>query len=144
MDRIAGRDDPEAGDQRQRGEQIEEKGFDVQGGSCCLVASVGVCPTGDTTGGTGDGSVNVGMKEKREPQTEKQKRVGWNGEGGSGKSKLADRDGKTGTGKSRSAVTGIGRTCRGNLGLIAITDGQQHFLREMQVTALLAVVLEDV
>src|SRR3954451_23370115 len=43
-----------------------------------------------------------------------------------------------------SAVAGVGRPVGRDLGVIAVAHGQQHVLGEVQVTALFAVVFEDV
>src|SRR5260370_39286849 len=45
--------------------------------------------------------------------------------------------------QSVSTIRRIGRLGRGDLRFVAIAHGQQHVLREVQVAALLAVVLEN-
>src|SRR6185369_4096623 len=51
--------------------------------------------------------------------------------------------GSVGSVFSRSAVLGVGRLGGRDHGLVAVTDGQQHVLGEVQVAALFAVVLQD-
>src|ERR671913_82063 len=46
--------------------------------------------------------------------------------------------------KSGSAVLGVGRLVGGDFFFVAVANGEQHVLGEVQVAALLAVVFEDV